>query len=141
MPSESSPLSGLCDIVYRPDLHLLVGRWLGDAPVPQLQADYEALLTAAQEHSAGRWLLDVRRRDQLHPTLGQWTTTTFYPAATAALVPERLRIGVLCSPARLAVYDADAQQKEYLQFGLAAERPYQLRLFGQEGQAMEWLYS
>lgn len=139
MAPDSSLLSGFCAIVYRPDLRLLVGRWLDDAPVPHLQADYAALLATAQEHHAGRWLLDVRRRDQLSPELSQWTTTTFLPFATTTLAPVPLRIAVLCSPARLAIYEADARQQEYLTFGLAAERPYQLRLFRDEGTAMEWL--
>ena len=141
MPSDFPSLSGVCTIVYRPDLHLLVGRWLDDAPVPQLQADYAALLMTAQAHGVGRWLLDVRRRDQLAPELGQWTTSTFYPEASMQMAPHQLQIAVLCSPARLAVYAASARQQEYLNYGLAAERPYQLRLFGDEGQAMEWLNS
>ncbi|MCB2377667.1 hypothetical protein LGH70_08750 [Hymenobacter sp. BT635] len=135
------PGSATCSITYRPDLKLLIGRWLHDAPVATLQADYAALLAAAQEHDTGRWLLDVRRRDQLDPALGQWTTSTFYPEAGARMAPQHLRIAVLCSPARLAVYAASARQQEYLNYGLAAERPYQLRLFGDEAQAMAWLNS
>ncbi|TGE25483.1 hypothetical protein E5K00_09915 [Hymenobacter aquaticus] len=133
--SESAARS----ITYRPDLGLLIGRWFMNAPVATLQADYRALLAAAQEHHVGRWLLDVRRRDQLDPTLGQWTTGTFYPEASRQLAPLQLRIAVLCSPARLAVYADSARQQEYLNYGLAAERPYQLQLFGDEGQAMNWL--
>ncbi|TGE29681.1 hypothetical protein [Hymenobacter metallicola] len=137
----ASEPAATCSIVYRPDLHLLVGRWPGDAPVPQLQADYEAILQEAERYSVARWLLDVRRRDQLSPELGQWANYTFYPLASTRLAPQLLRIAVLCSPARLAVYDSDAQQRAYLAYGLSAERTYRLRLFGSEGTAMEWLYS
>ncbi|UOQ55317.1 hypothetical protein [Hymenobacter cellulosivorans] len=130
-----------CSILYRPDLHLLIVRWPGDAPVPQLQADFEAVLQEAEQHGVARWLLDVRRRDQLNPELGQWTNYTFYPLASTRLAPLPLRIAVLCSPTRLTIYDSDAQQREYLTYGLSAERPYQLRLFGDEGAAMQWLFT
>ncbi|PJJ59139.1 hypothetical protein CLV45_0554 [Hymenobacter chitinivorans DSM 11115] len=126
-------------LTHRPDLGLLIGRWPGDAPVPELQADFKALLQQAEQQHVAHWLLDVRRRDQLSPELGHWANYTFYPLASTRLAPLLLRIAVLCSPTRLAVYDADAEQQEYLRYGLAAERPYQLRLFSDEGQAMRWL--
>lgn len=131
--------SNACTIVYRPDLRLLVGRWLDDAPVAQLQADYAALLAAAEQHKAGRWLLDVRRRDQLNPEMGHWANYAFYPMASQRLAPHKLQIAVLCSPVRLKVYQTDPVQMEYLAYGLADERPYQLQLFSDEGEAMKWL--
>jgi hypothetical protein len=136
-----SRISDSYTITYRSDLHLLIGRWLSDAPVAQLQADYEDLLAVAETHGVARWLLDVRRRDQLSPELGHWANYTFYPLASTKLAPQPLHIAVLCSPARLAVYAADTQQQAYLEYGLSAERPYHLHLFGDEGQAMHWLYS
>lgn len=126
-------------IIPRPDLGILVARWSTDAPVPQLQANYETLLQAALEHGMHQWLLDVRRRDALHPAFGQWTTHVFYPGAAAQLAPLPLRIAVHCSPMRLAVYEANPDQQRYLAYGLAPEREYQLRLFIEEGQAIEWL--
>ena len=137
--SSQTPES--CAITYRPDLHVLVARWPGDAPVPQLQADFEAILREAEQQQADRWLLDVRRRDQLNPEFGHWANYAFYPMASARLAPRALRIAVLCSPVRLALYAADTRQQEYLSYGLATERPYQLRLFGDEGYAMKWLDS
>ncbi|WP_022822183.1 hypothetical protein [Hymenobacter norwichensis] len=128
-----------CTIQHRSDLGVLVVRWPDDAPLHQLQADFAAVLAMAEQTTTAFWLLDVRRRDQISPELGHWTTTIFYPQAANRLAPQTLRISVLCSPARMAVYDADPIQMQYLTFGLAPERPYQMRLFGDEGTAMEWL--
>ncbi|WP_426493156.1 hypothetical protein [Hymenobacter sp. 102] len=123
----------------RPDLHTLVARWTDDGPTLQLQQDYANILAQAQQHRLARWLLDVRRRDQLNPELGQWTTHVFYPQAATQLAPQHLRIAVLCSPGRLAVYEADPAQQQYLAYGLEPGRNYDLRLFIEEGHAMEWL--
>jgi len=128
-----------CLITHRPDLATLVARWQDDAPVPALQADFQHLLTTSEAYGTTRWLLDVRRRAQLNPELGAWTTTDFYPRAAAVLAPPMLRIAVLCSPARLAVYGSSAEQMDQLAFGMNPARPYRLQLFGDEGAAMNWL--
>jgi hypothetical protein len=132
-------ISANCLLSYRPDLGTLVARWQEDAPVAELQADFAALLLQAEACYASRWLLDVRRRAHLDPELGQWTTATFFPQAAAQLAPPVLRIAVLCSPARLAVYDTDDTQKSQLSYGLDPDRPYRMQLFGDEGVAMRWL--
>jgi hypothetical protein len=131
----------LFTIVPRHDLGILVARWSDDAPFAQLQASYEELLKAGLAHGLPRWLLDVRRRDQLDPAFGQWTTHVFYADAATRLAPQPLRVAILCSPVRLAVYEADAAQQQYLAYGLSPERNYQLQLFIEEGPAMQWLTS
>lgn len=128
-----------CSIQYRPDLQLLVVRWPADAPLAQLQADFEAVLTAAQTHQAARWLLDVRRREELTPELAEWTTHDFFPRAAAALFPQQLRLGVLASPARMAVYEREGPQRDTLHYGQDPNRPYRLQLFGDEGAVVRWL--
>lgn len=131
--------SSLLTLTPRPDLGILVARWADDGPTPLLQADYTELLATARQHGLSRWLLDVRRRDQLNPELGQWTTHVFFPMATAQLLPQPLRVAVHCSPGRMAVYETDAIQQQYLTYGLSDDREYELRLFIEEGPAMEWL--
>ena len=125
-------------ITPRPDLGILVARWAEDAPFSHLQRHFWALLAAAQEHATWRWLLDVRRRDQLDPELGRWTTHVFFPDA-AQQAAGLLRIAVHCSPARLLVYESSPDQQEYISYGTAPERTYQLQLFIEEGPAMTWL--
>ena len=127
-----------CTITHRPDLGVLIVRWPADAPYPQLQADFEAILTMAKQHATGRWLLDVRRRAHLDPQLGDWTTRLFFPRAAAQLAPHPLRLSVLCSPARMAVYAASAEQQSYLAHGIA-HRAYHMHLLCDEGDAMRWL--
>ncbi|HEX8351025.1 MAG TPA: hypothetical protein VF598_13765 [Hymenobacter sp.] len=128
-----------CSIAHRPDLGVLVVRWPEDAPLPQLQTDFAGILQVAEQHETARWLLDVRRRDQLSPEFGHWTTSTFFPSAAARLIPQVLRLSVLCSPVRMALYEADPLQKQYLSYGLSPERRYHMHLFGDEGAAMKWL--
>ncbi|MDU0369322.1 hypothetical protein ACFPAF_02850 [Hymenobacter endophyticus] len=132
-------MTSALSLTPRPDLHALVARWSDDGSTAQLQQDYVHILAVAQEHHLAKWLLDVRRRDQLNPELGRWTTHEFYPRAASSLEPQQLRIAVLCSPVRLAVYEADPSQQQYLAYGLEPGRNYDLRLFIEEGVAMEWL--
>ncbi|UOR05404.1 hypothetical protein MUN82_21065 [Hymenobacter aerilatus] len=131
-------LSPTCSIAYRPDLGALIVRWPTDAPFPTLQDDFEAILAVAEQHGTARWLLDVRRRAHLNPQLGDWTTRVFFPRAAARLAPQPLRLSVLCSPARMAVYAASAEQQSYLDHGIA-HQAYQMHLVCDEGKAMEWL--
>ncbi|SNR44408.1 MULTISPECIES: hypothetical protein [Hymenobacter] len=135
MSSDSS-----FSLTPRPDLGVLIARWAEDAPTPQLQRHYAALLAAAQQHGLWRWLLDVRRRDQLDPEFGWWSTHIFYPEVAHVAVPP-FRIAVHCSPVRLAIYESDSVQQQYIRYGTSEERAYQLRLFIEEGPAMEWLLS
>lgn len=128
-----------CSFTHRPDLGLLIARWPSDAPIPQLQADFAALLQLAIETSTSRWLLDVRRRDELQPEFADWTVRSFFPQAAAQLAPQPLRIAALCSPGRLTVYDSSSDQKLLLAEGMAPAQTYRLRLFLDEGATMEWL--
>lgn len=128
-----------CSIQFRPDLQVLVVRWPADAPFAQLQADFEAVLREASAQQAHRWLLDVRRREDLAPELAHWTTHDFFPRAAALLGPPALRIAALASPTRMAVYEADEFQRRTLAYGQEGARPYRLQLFGDEGTAMHWL--
>ena len=48
---------------YRPEQHLLIGRWLRPVSLAEIKTHYAALLAAALAHGHCRhWLLDVRRR-------------------------------------------------------------------------------
>ncbi|GAB2959329.1 hypothetical protein GCM10027048_28360 [Hymenobacter coalescens] len=128
-----------CSIQYRSDLQVLVARWPADAPFAQLQADFEAILRAAEAQQAAHWLLDVRRRDELTPNLAHWTTHDFFPRAARQLAPGALRIAALASPVRRAVYERDGAQRDTLTYGLDGARPYRLQLFADEGAAVAWL--
>jgi hypothetical protein len=126
-------------IAYRPDLGILIVRWHQDAGLSVLQADYQAMLEAAIEHSCARWLLDVRRREDTDPRLSEWASTTFYPQAAARLLPQRLRLGVLNSTYIYDRFRNDPAHQQYVTYMLAPERPFITSVFDDEGEATRWL--
>jgi hypothetical protein len=128
-------------INYRPDLNILVVRWHQDAANEVLQADYLAMLAAAEEHGCGRWLLDVRRREGNDPAMSAWASQVFYPLAASRLAPQRLYLGILTSTYIYDRFRNDAEQRQYVEYMLAAERPFVTNVFDQEGPATQWLQS
>ncbi|HLK97670.1 MAG TPA: hypothetical protein VK364_07880 [Hymenobacter sp.] len=134
MPDLSS-----LQLIYRPDLDLLAARWLTDSTPLNIQAEYEALLVAGQTHATGRWLLDLRRRSIPAAEVAQWVTYDWLPRAAAAMAPIRLRLAYFISPGRRDALRTDASFYASAQEALAPERPYDLQLFSDEGEAVSWL--
>ena len=126
-------------ISFRPDLNVMVVRWHTHAPMDVIQADYAYMLAAAEQYGLCDWLLDVRRRDMVRTEVSSWVSSAFYPEAAARMAPRRLRMAVLNSPALTEVYRADPDQKKVLAYVLDPARPYDIRLFEDEGEAMQWL--
>ncbi|MBC6697225.1 hypothetical protein [Hymenobacter sp. BT190] len=62
----------------------------------------------------------------------------FFPRA-ASLLPVPLRVAALASPARMSRYDESGPLQAGLVYGLDPARPYRMRLFVDEGEAMLWL--
>lgn len=135
-----APHSEYLHLTYRPDLHMLVLRWLRDASLQELQAGCQAALELAQQHQAAQWFVDVRRRLATRAEHSAWMADTFLPAAAAELQPEPLRVSYLISPARLeaiqrqpAVYNAAIVRTQ------SAAQPYRMRIFLNEAEATHWL--
>ena len=126
-------------ITFRPDLRVMVVRWHTHAELAVVQADYAAMLAAAEAHGITDWLLDVRRREVAAPELSAWVNHTFYPQAVARFAPNRLRMAVLSSPALTAAYVSDPGHKKEVAYALDPARPFDIGLFEDEGQAMHWL--
>ena len=124
---------------FRTDLQVMVVRWKSHVALEVLQADYAQMLAMAEACNATDWLLDVRRRDKVTAELSEWTSHVFYPQAAAQLSPRRLRMAVLNSPALIEMYRSDADQRKYVDYVLEPERPFEIRLFDDEGEAMQWL--
>ncbi|MGY2133093.1 hypothetical protein ACW9KT_12750 [Hymenobacter sp. HD11105] len=135
----SSPEPTTRTITYRPDLKILIVRWHQDADPEVLQADYHAMLAAAQEHSCSRWLIDVRRREGNNPEISAWASTVFYPLAASRLAPQRLFLAVLTSAYIYNRFREDAEQRQYVDYMLASERPFTTNVFDEEGPATRWL--
>lgn len=126
-------------ITFRPDLNVMVVRWHTQADMAVVQADYAAMLAAAEASSFTDWLLDVCRREVVTAELSAWVSREFYPIAVARLSPRRLRMAVLSSPALTEAYRTDPEQKKHVAYSTDPARPYDIRLFDDEGQAMSWL--
>ena len=121
---------------YRPDEHILIGRWLRQTGLPEIQAAYEALLTQAQAHDNCRhWLLDIRRRTAGDQQGTAWFGEHFIPRLLPAL-------GGPVSIAYFAMIDHVAATTihgvlQNVQQGQQAQ--HQFRYFNQEGEALAWL--
>jgi hypothetical protein len=126
-------------LTFRPDLRVMVVRWHTHVEPEVVYADYAHMLAAAEASGYTDWLLDVRRREVAAPELSAWVNTTFYPEAVARLAPRRLRLAVLSSPALTAAYTNDPGHKKEVAYALDPARPFDVGLFEDEGQAMNWL--
>jgi hypothetical protein len=126
-------------ISFRPDLKVMVVRWHTHVPMEVVQADYAQMLAAAEASGFSDWLLDVRRREKVTGELSAWVSLEFNPHAVARLAPRRLRMAVLSSPALTEAYRTDPDQKKYVAYSTDPARPYDIRLFNDEGAAMSWL--
>ena len=88
------------DLLHRPDLPALIARWHHEVTPAELQAGYEALLVAADAAACARWLLDLRRREDLtEPTVNQWFGEVFAPSLRGRY-GEAVRLAFLVSPLR-----------------------------------------
>lgn len=119
------------EIAYRPDLGLLMGRWLDSAPENELHIGYRALHQAALHHGCGHWLIDSRRRVCRCPSNAEWVTTHYLPHVQRALGAP-LRVGVLVLPDYLA-----SLPQAYC--NCSAASPVQFARFVDEGAANAWL--
>ncbi|AMJ66537.1 hypothetical protein [Hymenobacter sp. PAMC 26628] len=127
------------NIHHRPDLRILFLRWLRENTLAEAQASYLDLLGQAQQHGCAHWLLDARRGGPLDVVETNWLADEFFPEAAARLAPCTLRLAVFSSPARIEQMHADAAVASPVAHALAPERPYQARVFADEGAAVSWL--
>ncbi|MFD2785058.1 hypothetical protein [Hymenobacter rubripertinctus] len=137
MPLPPAPDSYTAD--YRPDLGVLVMRWLRPHSLPETQASYQHLLALARRHRCPNWLLDGRRDGPLVLETARWLGQDFLPAVARELAPELLRLAVFSSPARLEQRLLDAEVSPAVAEALAPTQPYRTALFLDEGEALAWL--
>jgi len=119
------------DLVYRPDLPALIARWQREITLQELQAGYQAILTAADAAGCNRWLLDMRRReDVVEPAVNTWFGTTFAPALRGRYGAP-VRLAFLVSPLRA--------QRTVTTVVLAANADCHIASFTDEAAAHAWL--
>lgn len=119
------------DLVYRPDLPALIARWQREITPQELQAGYQAVLTAADAAGCSHWLLDLRRReDVVEPAVNNWFGTTFAPALRGRYAAP-VKIAFLVSPLRA--------QRAVTAVVSAASADCRIATFTDEAAAHAWL--
>ncbi len=119
------------DLLHRPDLPVLIARWHREVSPAELRAGYEALLVAADAAACGRWLLDLRRREDLtEPTVNAWFSQTFAPGLRGRY-PEAVRLAFLVSPLRAG--------QPITAVVSAADTDCEIATFIDEAAAHDWL--
>jgi len=122
-------------IDYRPDQHLLIGRWLRPVSLEELKAHYQALLDAALAHGHCRhWLLDVRRRDIHDGAALTWFADFSRGLAAQLGQPVVLAYFAMVNQSAAA---ADANLRDNIRQGAVQGNSY--RYFNQENEALAWL--
>jgi len=119
------------DLLHRPDLPALIARWHREVTPAELRAGYEAMLAAADAAACGRWLLDLRRREDLtEPTVNAWFGTEFAPALRGRYA-EAVRLAFLVSPLRAG--------QPVVAVVSAAHTDCEIATFTDEAAAHSWL--
>jgi len=132
--STSSSVSYL-DLAYRPDLDLVVIRWMLQPTVAEIQQGYSLALNIAAQHQCCRWLVDARRRDHSNKESSQWMMDSFFPQLPARL-PGKVFMAFLFAPLHLQDLETDTALPSLTYFdGL----PYQVERFTEEQTATAWL--
>ncbi|AYA37282.1 hypothetical protein D3Y59_09590 [Hymenobacter oligotrophus] len=124
----------LVDISYRPDLHIVVVRWLGVTTDEETRRVYRQL-GALPEPLCRFWLLDARRRPSSSPAVTNWIFDVLAPQLAQRLGGP-IYLSYLISPSHLAAAES-FQQESNAAGGLRL--PYRLNYASQEGDATEWL--
>jgi hypothetical protein len=118
-------------VIYRPDLAQLTGRWLRSVSEEELHEGYAALRRASLHYQCGRWLIDSRRRTNRSFNGPEWVTSRFLPEVQQAL-GQPLRVCFLVLPDYLASLPTVAN-------AAPAGSLVQFARFVDEGAANAWL--
>jgi hypothetical protein len=125
--SVALPQTDYLDLRYRPDLHLLVGRWQRSVSGAEFRQGYRAMLRAARQANCPYWQLDLRGRDALpDDEARQWLLQRFMPRVALHL-SEPVCLAYLLSPSMIQ------------QLAVPATSPAQVAFFSEEGPLTAWL--
>ncbi|RYU80101.1 hypothetical protein [Hymenobacter persicinus] len=122
-------------VTYRPELRVLVLRWMRQTTLAELQQGYQALLAEAATHQCWCWLVDARRRDSANQDGTQWMMDVFFPQL-AGQIHHKVYLAYLFAPTHLRELEADNSVPALTYFD---GRPYQVERFTEELAAMQWL--
>ncbi|GAA4372505.1 hypothetical protein [Hymenobacter koreensis] len=126
--------SALVELAYRPELHIVVVRWLGVTSEEEIRRVYASLEQAAVQQCRF-WLLDARRRPSSSSLTTQWMLGEFAPKMARQLGGP-LYFSYLISPVHL---NAAEEFRKTQEAATGPHAPYQLHYAIQEGEATDWL--
>ncbi|RSK43730.1 hypothetical protein [Hymenobacter rigui] len=129
------PTPDYLNALYRPDLNVLVVRWMRLVTLAEMQQGYLYLLEVAAQHQCRFWLLDARRRFNTDREGAAWMVTTFLPTLAARL-GGRTYLAYLLMPVIMRDAEADAAFPPAHFF---EDKPFMSERFVDEQQAMAWL--
>ena len=119
------------DLLHRSDLPAIIARWQRTVTPAELQAGYEAILATADAAGCSRWLLDLRRREDLtEPTVNAWFGSVFAPMLRGRYT-EAARLAFLISPLRA--------QQAVTAVVSATDTDCEIATFTNEATAYAWL--
>ena len=121
------------EITQRPDLPAVLARWHREITTVELKAGYKAILDSADDCQCWRWLLDVRRREEIiMPEVAEWMRQEFF-TQLAGRYENPVRLALLVSPSREQRMSRTATTTE------SAGEGYVIATFTDEASAFEWL--
>jgi hypothetical protein len=120
---------------YRPEQHLLIGRWLRPVSLAEIKTHYAAVLEAAVAHGHCRhWLLDVRRRNIADAAAITWFAEFSQQLPKVLGQPVTLAYFAMVDQSEAA---ANAGLRENMRQGAVQGNNY--CYFNQESEALTWL--
>lgn len=129
------PAPEYIEVTYRPDLDVLVTRWLRQITLEEMCQGYLHLLEVAAVHQCRFWLLDARRRYNTHKEGARWMVATFLPLLSPRL-GGRTYLAYLLAPAILRDVEADAA---FPPLSFFDGKPFAADRFVDEREAIGWL--
>ncbi len=126
--------TGNLSLNFRPDLNVLICRFIQPIPSALLRQEYEKALQAAQQYQAHYWLFDLRRRGPISAEDEKWLLDYFFPhAERVANAP--LYLAYLVTPSHyLHIQEVISPEK------LANYSPLtHIVVFDSEDKALNWL--
>ena len=126
------------EITPRPDLPAIVARWQREITESELQHGYLGILAAGDALGCWRWLLDLRRREELAtPAFTAWVNAEFFPRLRHRY-PAPARIAFLISPRRAAT-EQSASSAAAISATSRPDHDCHTALFTDEAAAHRWL--
>ncbi|MCA8832487.1 hypothetical protein [Hymenobacter pini] len=123
-------------ITYRPDLGILVGRWMVEiSRTEEIKQNYLHMFEAAEECQCRFWLMDARRRFRTTAEITSWVNENV-PRLSQGRFGGELRVAFLLAPHQLLVSTDSPPFPELVH--PVAGHPMSVQ-FTDEGEAIAWL--